>query len=332
MDDLPYWRVIMCRARDGDPDLDSRIKKMGKEHAETIDEMHAFLREHGVATNRDFDMAERTRTQSYRGRKDSSLALYYLWMTGEVMTHHRENFERVYALTESVAPKHLLHEVSETEADRFLLLNEAAFSGLTRFQRTQDAYFRGVPFSRVKTIRDELLSDGKLVEVKVEGWKQTHYALSSDARLLDDLIAERVPETWTPLETTTTDEVAFLAPLDPVSARGRAKILFDFDYVWEVYKPEEKRQYGYYTLPVLWGERLVARFDSKLDRTTNTFVILGFWLEDEALGKDEAFAVALARGVGRFVNFLGANKLEVEGIQEPFLRKHINQLSIHNPF
>ena len=93
--------------------------------------------------------------------------------------------------------------------------------------------------------------------------------------------------------TTTTDEVVFLAPLDPVSARGRAKVLFDFDYVWEVYKPADKRKYGYYTLPILWGDRLVGGFDSKLDRTTNTFVILGFWLEDEALGTDETFATGI---------------------------------------
>ncbi len=122
-----------------------------------------------------------------------------------------------------------------------------------------------------------------------------------------------MPVAWTPLETTTTEEAVFLAPLDPVSARGRAKVLFGFDYVWEVYKPEHQRTFGYYTLPVLWGDRLVARFDSKLDRTTNTFVILGLWLEDEALGKDEAFAEALARGFARFVTFLGASKLDATG-------------------
>ena len=127
-----------------------------------------------------------------------------------------------------------------------------------------------------------MLADGDIIEVQVEGWKAVHYALGSDAEVLNELGAGRVPKAWTPLETTTTEEVVFLAPLDPVSARGRAKVLFGFDYVWEVYKPEHQRKFGYYTLPVLWGDRLVARFDSKLDRTTNTFVILGLWLEDEA--------------------------------------------------
>ena len=132
-----------------------------------------------------------------------------------------------------------------------------------------------------------------------------------------------MPPARAALRPTTTDEAVFLAPLDPVSARGRAKVLFGFDYVWEVYKPEHQRKYGYYTLPILWGEQLVARFDSKLDRAANTFVILGLWLEDEALGEDEAFAEALARGFARFVTFLGARHVDARAIREPLLRQRV---------
>ncbi len=242
MEDLPYWRVVMQRERDGNPDCDPRIRKMGREHAEAIAEMRAQLRERGSLNNRDFEMAARTRTQSYRGRKDSALALFYLWRTGEVMTHHRENFERVYALTESVAPAHLIRESDPAEADRFLITKEVSFAGLSRLNRAQDSYFRGVPFSKKKQICEALLADGDIIEVQVEGWKAVHYALASDAQVLLDLRAGRVPQAWMPLETTTTEEVVFLAPLDPVSARGRAKVLFGFDYVWEVYKPEAPAQ------------------------------------------------------------------------------------------
>ncbi|MCO5206847.1 MAG: hypothetical protein M9928_17690 [Anaerolineae bacterium] len=78
-----------------------------------------MLQKQATVSNRDFDTTQRTRTQSYRGRKDSSLALYYLWRTGEAMTHHRENFERVYALTQNVAPSHLICEISDEEVDYF---------------------------------------------------------------------------------------------------------------------------------------------------------------------------------------------------------------------
>jgi uncharacterized protein YcaQ len=317
MDELPYWRVVMRRERDHG----GRLRAMASEHAEAIEEMRAILRERGTVTNRDFRMATRTRTQNYRGRKDSALALYYLWRTGEVMTHHRENFERVYALTAAVAPAELIHESAEAEVDSFLIKKDISFAGLSRLARTQDTFWRGVLFGEAQSTRDTLLAEGELIEVQVEGWKPVHYALGSDARLLRDLIAGRVPKAWTPLETTTTEEVVFLAPLDHVSARGRAKILFGFDYVWEVYKPEPQRKFGYYALPILWGDRLVARFDSKLDRTTNTFVVLGLWLEDKALGKDEAFAEALAGGLARFITFLGASKLDAKAIREPLLRR-----------
>jgi uncharacterized protein YcaQ len=267
-------------------------------------------------------MATRTRTQSYRGRKDSTLALYYLWRTGEVMTHHRENFGRVYALTETVAPASLLRESEEAEADRFLISKEVSFFGRSPLRRTSDAFHgRGEPDRAAKQMLGAMLADGDLIAVQVEGWKMVHYALGSDADVLSEFGAGRVPKAWTPLETTTTEEVVFLSPLDHVSARGRAKEVFGFEYVWEVYKPEHQRRFGYYTLPILWGDRLAARFDSKLDRTTNTFVILGLWLEDEALGKDEAFAEALACGLARFVTFLGASKLDAKALREPLLRR-----------
>src|SRR5688572_30245068 len=319
MDELPHWRVVMRR------ELDSyaRLRDMGQAHADAIVEMRSILRERGTVSNRDFAMAARTRTQSYRGRKDSALALYYMWRIGEVMTHHRRNFERVYALAETVAPASLLYESDEAEADRFLIKKEVSFSGLARLSRTGDSFLPNDARSQMKQMREALLADGDLIEVQVEGWKAVHVALGSDAKLLRALSAGRVPKAWAPLETTTTGEAVFLAPLDQVSARGRAKVLFGFEYIWEVYKPAAQRTFGYYTLPVLWGDRLVARFDSKLDRTTNTFVILGLWLEDKALGKDEAFAEALACGFARFFTFLGASKLAAKAIREPLLRRRV---------
>jgi uncharacterized protein len=277
-----------------------------------------------VVSNRDFQMATRKRTQSYRGRKDSALALYYLWRTGEVMTHHREKFERVYALTETVAPAHLIRETNEDEANRFLIKKDISFSGLSRVARASDSFNSGVPFEHSKEIIESMLADGDIVEVRVEGWKPVYYTLGSDLQTILNLSVGRVPEEWTPLETTTTEEAVFLAPLDPVSARGRAKLLFGFDYVWEVYKPEHLRKFGYYTMPVLWGDRLVARFDSKLDRVSNTFIILGLWLEDEALGSNEAFAEALARGFARFTTFLGASKLDAAAVRESLLREKVS--------
>jgi uncharacterized protein YcaQ len=325
MEELPYWRVVMRRERDGEQRW-SRMPKMAHDHADAIVEMRALLRERGTLKNRDFEISTRTRTESYRGRKDSALALYYLWYTGEVMTHHREGFERVYALAEAVAPADLLRESDEEETDRYLVKKEISFSGLSR-PSALDTFLRGLPHGKAyKQVINALLADGEIIEVKVEGWKAVHYALADDVKLFSDLTAGRVPKKWTPLETTTSEEAVFLGPWDQVVARGRAKTVFGFDYVLEVYKPQHLRRFGYYTLPVLWDDQFVARFDSKLDRATNTFVILGLWLEKKALGRNEAFAEALASGFARFVTFLGANKLDAKAIHEPLLRRRASKI------
>lgn len=153
------------------------------------------------------------------------------------------NFERVYALTGHVAPADLIYESEDMEADRFLLKKEIGFYGLGQIKATSDSHGRGAPYKKAHLLQ-VMLDEGELVEVEVDGWRGVYYAQADDIGLLQDLAAGRVPEEWVPMNTTTTDEAVFLAPLDPVSARGRAKVVFGFDYVWEVYKPAEKRTYG----------------------------------------------------------------------------------------
>jgi len=121
-----------------------------------------------------------------------------------------------------------------------------------------------------------------------------------------------VPRAWKPLDVTTLDEVSLLAPLDIVSARGRAKRLFDFEYIWEVYKPVQQRRWGYYNLPVLYGDDLVARIDPRLERETGTLRILGFWPEPDAPVGASDFARALEAGLMRFARMLGADQVKWE--------------------
>lgn len=314
MDELPFWRVLMRRERES-----PRWRAFAREHGPAIAEMRDVLRERGTVSNRDFTMRARTRVDSYRGRKDSAVALYYLWRMGEAMVARRERFERVYAPTDAVAPAHLIRESSDVEADDFLLRKMVASQGLTRFSGIKSLLQRDIAPSEVTAWRDKRHADGELIEVRVEGWRSPHWAPGGDAAVLETLESGRVPRPWKPLDTTTDEEAVFLSPLDPV--RGRAEALFGFHYRWEVYTPAAKRRYGYYVLPVLWRDRLVARFDAKLDRTDMTLRILGFWLEDEALARDDAFAEAMARGMRRFLDLLDAERLDVAGVPQTALRR-----------
>jgi uncharacterized protein YcaQ len=170
---------------------------------------------------------------------------------------------------------------------------------------------------------DALLAAGEAVEVTVDGWKDPVYLPASGVALLEDLEAERSPDALQPLETSTQEEVSFLAPLDIVSARGRAKVLFDFEYIWEVYKPAEKRRWGYSTMPVLYGDQLVARLEPKLDRTNRTLVVKGFWLESQAKDADAAFSAALGRGLARFAAFLDAERIDFTALDPSGLRGQV---------
>jgi uncharacterized protein YcaQ len=324
MEELPYFRVLMRHER-----KQGHWIEVERDHADAIEEMRALLGSGREVSNRDFAMRDRTRIDNYRGRKDSALALHYLWRVGEAMVTRRDRFERVYALTEAVAPASALRDVDDAEAQDVLFRKAVAADGLTRLSGIDSLLRRKDWAAELADWRVRRLADGSLVEVRVEGWRATQVALGSDAGVLAELEAGRTPAAWSPVETSTEEEATFLSPLDPVSARGRAKPLFGFDYTWDVYKPVELRKYGYYTMPILWGDRLVGRFDPKLDRATGTLVINGLWLEDASLARDAAFAEALARGMTRFVRLLGAKRLDATAVPQPGLRKRLAKLDRH---
>ena len=314
MEELPYWRVLMRRER-----ASERWQTFAREHAAAIAEMRDILHERGTVTNWEFTMSARRRVDSYRGRKDSAVALYYLWRMGEAMVTRRDRFERVYAPTAAVAPAALIRESSDAEADDFLLRKSVAAQGLARLVGVNETLHRTVSPAEMRTWREKRVAEGDLIEVSVEGLRSSRWAPGPDAPILATLEAGRVPRAWKPLDTTTEEEATFLSPLDPV--RSRSEELFDFHYRWEVYTPAAKRKYGYYTLPVLWRDSLVARFDAKLDRPNRVLRILGLWLEDETLARDEAFGDAMARGLSRFLDFLDAERLDVAGVPQAALRR-----------
>lgn len=312
MKELPHWRAIMPRTA-----RYSRMAEFRKNHPQAINEVLSALRGNGAMSNRDFE-GNGLSQWSYRGRKDSAVALFYLWLLGDVMITSRKGFDRVYDLRERVAPREYDFVASIAEAEDFFARKTVAMLNIMREKRFRvgwrDAIEREVTATEAEKKLSGMIEQGTLNQIKVEGSSETWLVSGEDIPLLDSLEAGTIPQIWQPLEATTEDEVTFLAPLEMVSARGRAKQVFDFEYIWEVYKPVHQRRWGYYTLPILYGDDLVARLDPKLDRKTNTLHILGFWLEDDA-PKDETFANALGRGIARFANLVKAKRVEMSAIQ-----------------
>ena len=324
MADLPYFRRHMANRGQ-----DEYIKRFVSEHQKVLEDVRAELRSRGPLGNRNFN-GQRLERHSYRGRKETSVAMFDMWLSGELMIHHREGFERVYDFRENIAPKEFDYVAGEEETEEFFARKAVSFYGLMR----EPLMKGGLEYDmRRKYMREDVsrllkgwIESGMFAQVQVEGGRDTFLALAEDLPVLESLTKGRVPKGWNPKETSTLEEVTFLSPLDIVSARGRAKKLFDFEYIWEVYTPIHKRRWGYYVLPILYGDDLVARLDPKLDRSTMTLEIKGFWIEDDAPVKIAEFADALAKGLLRFAKFLGAKKVVTKPIQPTRLRQHVDRL------
>jgi uncharacterized protein YcaQ len=192
-------------------------------------------------------------------------ALEYLFWSGRITTASRVNFERRYDLPERVLPARVLDTPTPDieAAHRELLLLAARFHGVGAVGDLADYFRLTNPEARPRIA--ELVEDGRLVEVGVEGWRHPGYVL---------------PDTKIPRKA---DGAALLVPFDPlIWERDRTERLFGFRYRIEIYTPAHKREYGYYVLPFLLGDRLVARVDLKADRAAGALRVQSAWSEPDA--------------------------------------------------
>ena len=241
----PHMQHRMLHYRDGGhPWMDGR-------NASLVDSLMAELREQGRRTSRDLDDGLPRRKEQWGWNwSESKKALEYLFLAGELAVAGRTaQFERLYDLPERVIPRAVLAlpVPSDEEAHRELVRRAARSHGVATARGLRD-YYR-MPTAEAGPAITSLVEDGELVPVSVEGWKRPAY-LHRDARL-----PRRV------------EACALLSPFDPlVWERERTEQLFDFVYRIEIYVPEHRRVHGYYVLPFLLGDELVARVDLKADR------------------------------------------------------------------
>jgi uncharacterized protein YcaQ len=223
---------------------------------------------------------------SWWGWSDTKAALEFLFWAGSVTTAARRGFERVYDLTERVIPAEILARPfpAEEEAQRALLLIAMDALGVATERDLRDYFRLGVADARQRLA--ELLASGALIAVRVEGWKQPAYARA------DLKIPRRVTAR------------ALLSPFDSlIWERERTARMFEFDFRLELYTPPGKRVHGYYVLPFLLGEELVARVDLKADRAAGVLRAHAVHYEDGA--DREAVTAALEPELAAMAGWLG---------------------------
>jgi uncharacterized protein YcaQ len=255
----PHMQHRMRHYRDGGhPWMDGRNKLVGSLVAE--------VRERGPSTSRDLDDGLPRRKDHWGWNwSETKKALEYLFLAGELAVAGRTaQFERLYDLPERVLPRTVLElpVPTDEEAHRELVRRAAISHGVATTRDLRDYYRMSVADARPAIA--SLVEDGELVPTSVEG--RSGYYLHRDARMPRKV-----------------DARALLSPFDPVVwERARAEALFDFSYRIEIYVPERNRVHGYYVLPFLLGDRIVARVDLKADRRAGVLRVQGAYAESGA--------------------------------------------------
>jgi uncharacterized protein len=259
----PLLRWRMERAAD---DAWGGMLRVQSERPELVAEVLDQVRERGPIAASELEHDGPRRTGPWWSWSDAKRAIEFLFWSGQVSSARRRRFERLYDLPERVLPPKVLAEPTPSveDAQRELVRLASRSLGIAGERDLRD-YFR-LPTAETKLRIAELIESGELLPVEVEGWGRTQGYLATGARIPREV-----------------DAVALIGPFDSLLwERSRVERLFGFEYRLEIYVPAAKRVHGYYVLPFLLGDRLVARVDLKADRAGGTLLVQALHLEPDA--------------------------------------------------
>jgi uncharacterized protein YcaQ len=242
------------------------MRRVQAERPELVAEVLEQVRERGPIAASELEHDGPRRTGPWWDWSDAKRAIEFLFWSGQVTSARRRRFERLYDLPQRVLPPKVLATPTPepAEAQRELLRIAARRLGVAAERDLRD-FFR-LSAADAKPRIAELVEAGELLEVEVEGWGRTRGLLDPSAR-----IPRRV------------DAAALIGPFDPlIWERERVRRLFGFEFRLEIYVPAAKRRHGYYVLPFLLGDRLVARVDLKSDRAAGVLRVRALHLEPSA--------------------------------------------------
>jgi len=310
--ELPWYRITWDR---------NRVAHDGgtfDEHAPLVEELLERIRAGGPLSSTDVE--PRASIDWYwRPTNQVRAVLEALGEAGILAISRREGNRRVYDLVERLFPGELLAQHPDVdEQQRHRLLSRYRGHGLLG-ATGEYTIFAGIGKAPQRyAYRAELEAAGALVPVEVEGIRGLRYVVTDEVPLLDaaaaEVAAEGPPAGWRIGRPNGMEPgVAFLAPLDPLTwDRELLLRLWDFDYKWEVYVPGPKRRWGYYVLPMLYGDRFAGRIELRHDRPAGTLRVLGIWWEtgfEPADDVNPGFADAFTDALRAHLAFAGLKRV-----------------------
>ena len=287
----PFFRFIKERAKRGD--TWKGLYKVAKEEPEYVKTVLKEVEQRGPLEAKHLNDPRYINQSGWGSRSVGQLALNWLYRIGEVGIRRGRNFEKKYDLITNIVPSEVLSRPSPTEEESLkeLYLWAATAMGVASARDIQD-YFR-TRSAKTPTLLAELVEEGLLREVAVEGWGLESFAPS------DFGTVKQISPT------------CVLSPFDPITwNRERLRRIFNFDYKLEIYKPKSKREFGYYVMPFMHNGQIVARVDLANRRQTGVLEILSAFCEPSF--DREAISKPLWEEISLLATFVGCSAIEIK--------------------
>lgn len=308
VEDWPYFH----RSRE------STRQRLGKrlEPVESIlPQVRQVIEEHGPLSSINLTFNQRV-DWSWAPTRLARAALESMYFWGELIIHHKVHTRKVYDFAKRHVPKELLSAPDPNETEEqyhdWHVLRRLGGVGLL-WSKSSGAWLGILKMKSQERswALNRLLIRGSVIEVRVEGITSPLYMRSDDTSRLQQTLDsdDRLPR------------ATVLAPLDNLLwDRQLVKELFDFDYLWEVYKPVAERRFGYYVLPILYGDRFVARFEPGREKTSGALMLKNWWWEAN-VPQSETLYMSLRHCFKRFLTYLGTDRLTID-------RKLVEQVNL----
>jgi len=264
-----------------------------------------YIKNNGPASSLDFKSEAKT-DWAWGPTSIPRAALELLYAQGSLGIHHRINTRRYFDLTENLVPESLVNQADPNKnLDDYLewhILRRVGGLGIASIKSGEHwlGIHKGRKVSERNAVIPKLVEKQLLLPLKIENLEeQTFYIRTEDYRNHNG---------WK--NPNRDHQISFIAPLDNlIWNRKLIQDIFNFEYTWEVYKPQNKRVYGYYVLPVLYGDRFIARADLKYDKKTGTLNLNGWWWEGSIKSNNKMIG-AIKTAFEKFQTYLGATSFK----------------------
>ncbi|MFS1512563.1 winged helix-turn-helix domain-containing protein [Chengkuizengella sp. SCS-71B] len=290
-EDWPYFSRFRAKKRE-------QLKRINEVQAISQDVL-SLVKEKGPLSSKDLSYNQIV-DWSWAPTRLSRAALESLYFAGDLIIYDKDRTRKIYDVTDRNLPKKLLikkdpNKTFEQYVDWYVLRRIGAIGLL--WDRSGDAWLgiREIKSSDRKKSIQRLIEAGKLIEVTIQGISNKFYMKKSDESFLTKHDGQ--------------NHASIIAPLDNlIWDRKLIKELFDFEYIWEVYKPIEERRYGYYVLPILHNDRFIARFEPVKDKKNKVLMIKNWWWES-GFKVSEQLKSDLKTCFERFIRYLGVEQI-----------------------